>query len=83
MSADLQSLSSTEILKDISSDHLPILLKLDIARPQSKKKRKTRWNFKRANWNKFQTEFDALVPSAEDLENMDIETNQTDTSNHI
>ena len=45
VSADLQGLSSTEVLKDISSDHLPILLKLDIAKPQSKKKRKTRWNF--------------------------------------
>ena len=55
VSADLQSISSTEVLKDISSDHLPTLLKLEIAKPQGERKRKTRWNFKRANWNKFQT----------------------------
>ena len=78
VSADLQSLSSTEVLKDISSDHRPILLRLDIARQKGERKRKTRWNFKKANWNKFQTEMDASLPSREELLNMD--TNQANDS---
>ena len=78
VSADLQSLSSTEVLKDISSDHRPILLKLDIAKQKSERKRKTRWNFRKADWNKFQREIDAALPPQEDLHNMD--TNQANES---
>ena len=57
VSADIHSKCRTEVLKDIASDHLPTLISFDMGKRQSRK-RKSRWNFKKANWAHFQTELD-------------------------
>ena len=51
ISADLDSYSS-EVLEDISSDHRPTLTTL-YSTKQRKNTKITRWNFRKANWEKF------------------------------
>ena len=53
VSADLHSMCSTTVLKDVASDHRPTLISLNMGKQQSRKRR-SRWNFKKANWPKFQ-----------------------------
>ena len=55
VSADLESQTSEEILRDTSSDHRPILTKISILK-RRKKNKKTRWNFKKANWTRYKEE---------------------------
>ena len=49
ISSDLLNKHSVDVLDDVGSDHRPILI--SILTPNKKhRKRKTRWNFKKANW---------------------------------
>ncbi|GFR67525.1 RNA-directed DNA polymerase from mobile element jockey [Elysia marginata] len=51
LSSDLHHKHNIQMLDDIGSDHLPILTTLH--QPCSRKfERKTRWNFKKANWSR-------------------------------
>ena len=76
VSADLHNICKTEVLKDISSDHLPTLITFDMGKRQSRKRR-SRWNFKKANWTNFKTELDILL----DLE--EISSLEVDEANSI
>ena len=57
VSPDIHSTCCTEVLKGIGSDHLPILISIDMGKQPSQRKR-SRWNFKKANWQKFRRELD-------------------------
>ncbi|GFR81082.1 RNA-directed DNA polymerase from mobile element jockey [Elysia marginata] len=60
LSSDLHHKHNIQVLDDIGSDHLPILTTLH--QPCSKKfERKTRWNFKKANWCRFKETTDNLL----------------------
>ena len=53
ISADLYEQTTVSVESDIGSDHLPILIKIEkIVKPDIR--RKTVWNFKRANWKEFE-----------------------------
>ena len=56
VSADLENHCSEEILEDIASDHRPILTKINIVKQKRIRKRQTRWNFKKANWDHFESQ---------------------------
>ena len=55
ISADIIDMISITVLEDIGSDHRPMLIKLDCQRTCIRGKRRTLWNFKKANWKDFQT----------------------------
>ncbi|GFR65706.1 RNA-directed DNA polymerase from mobile element jockey [Elysia marginata] len=60
LSSDLHHKHNIQVLDDIGSDHLPILTTLH--KPCSRKfERKTRWNFKKANWSRFKEATDNLL----------------------
>ena len=52
VSADLENHCSEVLLEDIASDHRPILTQINIVKQKSRK-RKTRWNFKKGNWDPY------------------------------
>ena len=52
VSADIVNHCTEEVLECISSDHRPVLTKINIVKHRHRK-RKTRWNFKKANWELF------------------------------
>ena len=66
VSADIESHCSEEILDCISSDHLPVLTKINIIK-HKQKKRRTRWNFKKADWDLFRKTAEEKI----ELENLD------------
>ena len=66
VSADLYEQTTVSVEEDLGSDHLPILIKIEnLVQPEVR--RRTFWNFKRANWNEFARITD------EELNNVDIE----------
>ena len=80
VSADLEQHCTEELLRDTASDHRPILTKINILKRRNRKRR-TRWNFKKANWNRYRQESDQLFQDIS-LEEMDVE-NLSDTFNSI
>ena len=52
MSADIQDITTTKVLDDIGSDHRPTKIEI-LNGDSSETKRKTFWNFRRANWKGF------------------------------
>ena len=72
VSADLQNHCSEEVLEDISSDHRPILTKINILK-HTHKKRRTRWNFKKANWKLFQEKTEENM-KLDELPNMSVDS---------
>ena len=60
VSADLKNYCSEEVLECISSDHRPILTKIHQFK-RKKRKRRTRWNFKKANWELFRKTADDTI----------------------
>ena len=72
VSADLENHCREEVLEDISSDHRPILTKINITK-QAHKKRRTRWNFKKANWNLFKEKTEESI-GCDDLQDMNVDT---------
>ena len=71
VSADLHTKCRTEVLKDIASDHLPTLISIDMGKRQSRKRR-SRWNFRRANWNQYKTQVDLLL-NPEEIRKLEVE----------
>ena len=63
ISADLDSYTS-KVLKDIASDHRPTLTTLHTSR-QRTRTRRTRWNFRKADWKKFNSTLDKELDLAE------------------
>ena len=71
VSADLEQHCTEELLRDTGSDHRPILTKIKILQHHKRKKR-TRWNFKKANWNQYRQESDNDFQNIS-LEEMEVE----------
>ena len=71
VSADLEHQTSEELLRDTSSDHRPILIKISILK-RRKKNKKTRWNFKKANWTRYKEESEKQFEEIS-VEEMDVE----------
>ena len=72
VSADLYNHCSEEVLEDISSDHRPILTKINLVK-QKQRKRRTRWNFKKANWDLFKETAENTI-TLENLNQKSIDT---------
>ena len=72
VSADLENHCSEEVLEDISSDHRPILTKINILR-RKHKKRRTRWNFKKANWDLFKQKTEESI-KLDDMQSMNVDS---------
>ena len=72
VSADLMAKTTAEVKDGIgSSDHLPIVIKIENP-VKAKFKRWTRWNFKKAQWDKYKATSDKLLGEI-DLEDQDID----------
>ena len=71
VSADLSNFCSEEVLDDISSDHRPILTKIQLPKHKNRKRR-TRWNFKKANWDLFREVSEDTI-KFDNLENKSID----------
>ena len=79
VSADLEQHCTEELLRDTGSDHRPVLTKINILKRRNRKRR-TRWNFKKANWNLYRQESDNRFQEIS-LEEMNVEQlNETFTS---
>ena len=65
----------------ISSDHLPVLTKLNIIK-RKQRKRKARWNFKKANWELFREISEKKIKET-DTENKTIEEINSDLTSAI
>ena len=55
ISADLQEQCSWDVLDDLGSDHLPILISIKMERVKGKPTRKTAWNYSKADWDEYRT----------------------------
>ena len=73
ISADVYKQTTVSVEETIGSDHSPILIKIENL-VKSEPKRKSFWNFKRANWTKFAGITD------EELSRIDTETQSIDKS---
>ena len=71
VSADLHTKCRTEVLKDIGSDHLPTLITIDMGKRQGRKRR-SRWNFRKANWTNFKMQLDLLL-DPEEISKLEVE----------
>ena len=61
ISADIRDQCHWEILEDLGSDHLPILISINVERGKPQPPRLTRWNYSKANWNEYRTKSDSLL----------------------
>jgi ribonuclease HI len=67
---DLHEHAEWSVLPDIGSDHKPILISVS-RQSQAKSKRPKYWNFKKANWSKYEEELNRNLqnfPDSEDIE---------------
>ena len=55
ISADIRDQCHWEILEDLGSDHLPILISIKIEKEKHPSNRSTRWNYPKADWDKCRT----------------------------
>ena len=55
ISADIQEQCSWDVLDDLGSDHLPILISIAMEKKKGKPKRKTAWNYSKADWEEYRT----------------------------
>ena len=81
VSADLHSTCSTTVLKDVASDHRPTLISLNMGKQQSGKRR-SRWNFKKANWPHFKNDLDQELDLPE-IDKMEVDDANTHITNAI
>ena len=72
VSADISERCTCRVLEDIGSDHKPILITIQVHQ-KNKEKRKSLWNYKKADWSAYATLTDNL------FENI----NMTDTTENI
>ena len=61
---------SWEVLQDLGSDHLPILLSIPISPVFRPDERPTSFNFQKARWDGFAPHFDSHCPSAEEYSSL-------------
>ena len=80
ISADLDNYTS-KVLKDIASDHRPTLTTLLITK-QRTRTRKTRWNFRKADWKKFKSTIDQNI-NPEEFERLDVDSANQQLCNTI
>ena len=60
VSADLQASCTAKVIDDVGSDHDPILCMMNIP-PKPHNHNKTRWNFRKADWETFTKTTDSLL----------------------
>ena len=61
ISADIRDQCHWEILEDLGSDHLPILISIDIEKGKPQPRRLTGWNYSKANWKEYRARSDSLL----------------------
>ena len=61
---------SWEVLQDLSSDHLPILLSIPLSPVLRSNERPPSFNFQKARWDGFASYFDSHCPSAEEYSSL-------------
>ena len=71
VSADIENHCTEEVLECISSDHRPVLTKINILKRRHRKRR-SRWNFKKADWELFRQSAEENI-QMEDLDNKSID----------
>ena len=67
LSADLENISQVKVLDDIGSDHRPILTSI-LTTEKYITNRRTRWNFRKANWSKYRDLSDQLLKAINEEE---------------
>ena len=55
ISADLQEQCSWDVLDDLGSNQLPILISISMEMEKGKAKRQTAWNYSKAVWDEYRT----------------------------
>ena len=60
VSADLDPITTTDVVEDVGSDHLPILTRIACSRAQQEKNR-LRWNYRKTDAEKFRRESDKAL----------------------
>ena len=63
---------SWEVLQDLGSDHLPILLSIPLSPVFRPNERPPSFNFQKARWNDFASYFDSHCPSAEEYSSLSL-----------
>ena len=63
---------SWEVLQDLGSDHLPILLSVPLSTVFRPKERPSSLNFQKARWDDFASYFDSHCPSAEEYSSLSL-----------
>ena len=63
---------SWEVLQDLGSDHLPILLSIPLSPVFRPNQRPPSFNFHKARWNGFASYFDSHCPSAEEYSSLSL-----------
>ena len=63
---------SWEVLQDLGSDHLPILLSIPLSPVFRPNKRPPSFNFQKARWDDFASYFDSHCPSAEEYSSLSL-----------
>ena len=81
ISADIQEQCSWDVLDDLGSDHLPILISISMETEKGNPKRKTAWNYSKADWDEFRT-MSTGKHTTLDLE-ADLQTLNTEYTNAI
>ena len=61
---------SWELLQDLGSDHLPILLSVPLSSVYRSNERPPSFNFQKARWDGFASYFDSHCPSAEEYSSL-------------
>ena len=61
---------SWEVLQDLGSDHLPILLSVPLSPAYRPNERPPSFNFQKARWDSFASYFDCCCPSAEEYSSL-------------
>ena len=65
LSADLENICQVEVLDDIGSDHRPILISI-VTTGKYTTNRRTRWNFRKADWSSYRDLSDQLLSNIEE-----------------
>ena len=63
---------SWEVLQDLGSDHLPILLSIPLSPVYRPNERSPSFNFQKARWDGFASYFDSHCPSAEEYSSLSL-----------
>ena len=61
-----------EVLQDLGSDHLPILLSVPLSQAYRPNERPPSFNFQKARWDGFASYFDSHCPSAEEYSSLSL-----------